>query len=150
MPVEAVHLAGEHAEVVAEGGVATELRLGGRDGDRSESGELLVQQLDAPTDAAKRGQAVERRADLVEQHLGAYPRDLRELCADQLIELLPAQGTRWAGDSDDVGVGRQWSVTAAHDEDRVKAITVRLSQDIGGAGEVVGDKTDRRHVSAPL
>src|SRR6185295_11771904 len=70
-------------------------------------------------------------------------------CADQLIELLPAQGTRWAGDSDDVGVGRQWSVTAAEDEDRVKAVAVRLGQDVGGTGEVVGDEADRRHVSEP-
>ena len=91
VPVEAVDLAGEHPEVVAEGGVAAELRLGGGDGDRPEPGELLVQQLDASTDAAQGGQAVEGRADLVEQHLGAGPRDLGELGADQFVEGFPAE-----------------------------------------------------------
>src|SRR5690349_4597820 len=96
VPVQAVHLAGEDPEVVAEGGVATELRLCGCDGDRSQPGKLLVQQLDAPTDAAERGQAVERRADLVEEHLGAGPRDVTELPADQLVEGPAAQRARWA------------------------------------------------------
>jgi hypothetical protein len=72
------------------------------------------------------GPAVEGRADLVDQHRGAGPRDLGELAADQFVEGLSAQGTGGTGDADDIGVRRQRGITAPDGQDRVHSVAVRL------------------------
>jgi len=69
MPVEAIHEALVFSEMVAEGGVASKLRLCGEHGNRPLT-KHLHPELDHAPDASDRWRRIECRTDLVLDQVG--------------------------------------------------------------------------------